>query len=159
MPCYNYKTFYKAFGNFVFNSYNELAFRMCQFVAQKGRCRCHPLLIYGPSGCGKTHLLLAIKSESGEVVGYFLAEDLVKNAGAEAEAEAYSRYDVILIDSLDELRGTDAQDRLFALIKRLDSAGIQVVLATNHFIDGFDVFKNRLLAECGDAMICDIRGV
>ena len=157
MPCYNYKD--KTFGNFVSNSSNnELAFRMCQSIAQ-GRCRCHPLLIYGASGCGKTHLLLAIKSGSGKAVGYFLAKDLAKNMGAET-AEIYNQYDVILVDALDELRGNqDAQDRLFALIKRLDSAGIQVVLATNRFIDGFDVFKNRLLTECGDGMICDIRGV
>lgn len=156
MPCCNYKD--KTFGNFVSDSSNRLAFRMCQLIAQ-GRCRCHPLLIYGASGCGKTHLLLAIKSGSEKAVGYFPAKDLAKNEGTET-AEAYSRYDVILIDSLDGLRGNqDAQDRLFTLIKRLDSAGIQVVLATNHFIDGFDVFKNRLLTECGDAMICDIRGV
>lgn len=156
MPCCNYKD--KTFGNFVSDSSNQLAFRMCQSIAQD-RCRCHPLLIYGASGCGKTHLLLAIKSGSEKAVGYFSAKDLAKNEGVET-AEAYSRYDVISIDSLDELRGNqDAQDRLFTLIKRLDSAGIQVVLATNHFIDGFDVFKNRLLTECGDAMICDIRGV
>ena len=158
MPCYNSKN--KTFDTYIPDSCNELAFRMCLSITQgRCRCRCHPLLIYGASGCGKTHLLLAIKSGSGEVVGYFLAKDLAKNMGAET-AEAYSGFDVILIDSLDELRGNqDAQDRLFALIKRLDSAGIQVVLATNHFIDGFDVFKNRLLAECGDAMICDIREV
>lgn len=156
MDCYNSKN--KTFDTYIPDSSNELTFLMCQSIAQ-GRCRCHPLLIYGASGCGKTHLLLAIKSGREKAIGYFLAEDLAKNEGAET-AEAYSGYDVILIDSLDELRGNqDAQDRLFALIKRLDSAGIQVVLATNHFIDGFDVFKNRLLSECGDAMICDIRGV
>ncbi len=158
MPCCNYKD--KTFGNFVPDSSNELAYTMCKSIAQ-GRCRCHPLLIYGPSKCGKTHLLLAIKSGSGKTVGYFLAKDLAENARAET-AEAYSRYDyeVVLIDSLDELRGDqNGQNRLFAFIRGLDSAGIQVVLATNHFIDGFDMFKNRFLSEFTDSLICDIRGV
>ena len=120
---------------------DSLAVRAARAVASAPGESYNPLYVLGPEGCGKSTLLAAIgnriREERGLLVGYvdaraFEAEliDALERDRLEAWRARYRRADVLLMDDVDALAGTErAQDELFHLFDGLHRKGRQLVFA------------------------------
>lgn len=121
---------------------DSLAVRAARAVAAAPGDSYNPLYVMGPEGCGKSTLLAAIGNEirraGGVLVGYvdagaFETEliDALERNRLEAWRARYRRADVLLMDDVDELAGTErAQEELFHLFDELHRSGRQLVFAS-----------------------------
>ena len=120
---------------------DSLAVRAARAVAAAPGDSYNPLYLLGPEGCGKSTLLAAIGNEIGGgrglLVGYvdasaFQAEliDALERNRLDAWRARYRRADVLLMDDVDALAGTErAQEELFHLFDELHRSGRQLVFA------------------------------
>jgi chromosomal replication initiator protein len=148
---------------------NQLAFNCCWEVARKPGETFNPLFIYGRTGVGKTHLLQGVAREvlerfpSKETL-YIPAEYFVNQyvqALQRRDVEPFRRrfrnLDVLIIDDLHFLSGKDAsQQELLHTLNALESAGKQVVLASDQHPRELEEFMEHLTTRFMQGMIAEI---
>jgi chromosomal replication initiator protein len=136
-----------TFDSFAVGSSNRIAHAAACQVAQTPRrgpiAGFNPMLIRAGAGLGKTHLLHAIawqvrRDSPAARVLYLTAErlryglaDASRSSGPRAFSESFQSTDLLLIDDLEFLRGSEiAQELEEAIHARLEGGRCQVVMAS-----------------------------
>lgn len=148
---------------------NQLAFNCSWEIARKPGESFNPLFIYGRTGVGKTHLLQGIAHEvlerfpSKETL-YIPAEYFVnqyvqalQKRDVEPFRKRFRSLDMLIIDDLHFLAGKDAsQQELLHTFNALESAGKQVVLASDQHPRALEEFMEHLTTRFMQGMIAEI---
>lgn len=131
-----------TFENFVVGPANEFAYSAAMSVAKSPGMIFNPLLIIGYEGVGKTHLLKAVGNQrlhdkNSKKVIYTTADVFTEEFIIAVKSNFYSDFkskysgaDVVLIDDMEYIEGTeDVQEKLVAAFHSLLGSKKQVVLA------------------------------
>lgn len=148
---------------------NQLAFNCSWEVARKPGESFNPLFIYGRTGVGKTHLLQGIAHEvlerfpSKETLfipaEYFVNQyvQALQKRDVEPFRRRFRSLDVLIIDDLHFLAGKDAsQQELLHTFNALESAGKQVVLASDQHPRALEEFMEHLTTRFMQGMVAEI---
>jgi chromosomal replication initiator protein len=148
---------------------NQLAFNCAWEVARKPGEAFNPLFIYGRTGVGKTHLLQGIAREVLErfpskqtlyiPAEYFVNQyvQALQKRDVEPFRDRFRNLDMLIIDDLHFLAGKDAsQQELLHTLNALESAGKQVVLASDQHPRALEEFKEHLTTRFMQGMISEI---
>ena len=159
-----------TFENFIRGPSNQFAFAAAQAVAANPSGAYNPLFIYGPSGLGKTHLLHAIKFEVAKNhpdfnIVYVDCEvftneiiEAVKNGTTELFRQKYRLADVLLIDDIQFLAGTEStQEEFFHTFNTLHNAGKQIVIASDRPAKEIKSLEERLRTRFEWGLTADIQ--
>lgn len=131
-----------TFENFVVGPANEFAYSAAMSVAKSPGMMFNPLLIIGYEGVGKSHLLKAVRNQrlhdnNYKKVIYVTADVFTEEFIGAVKSNRYSDFkskysgtDVVLIDDMEYIEGTeDVQEKLVAAFHSLLGSKKQVVLA------------------------------
>lgn len=161
-------------GRFRFDTWiagpaNRLALSAARAVAEAPGAVYTPLFLHSASGLGKTHLLASIghyvRTEHPSLsVEYVALEDLVDElhaaigAGqADALKRRYAGLDVLLLDDLQVLAGKqETQSEVLRLFNAMQTAGRQIVLASDRAPGEMREVDDRLLTRLAGGLIVDI---
>lgn len=157
------------FETFVVGPSNRLAFTAAQAVAEGPGVAYNPLFIYGRSGLGKTHLLHAAGAGAQEHqaklgVRYLTLEEFVEQfhaAVAATQMDAFRRSaeetDVLLIDDVQFLaKHREMQAELLRLSERMQSAGRQLILASDRPPSEIEDIDERLISRLSGGLLVDL---
>ncbi|MEE9312819.1 MAG: chromosomal replication initiator protein DnaA [Planctomycetota bacterium] len=148
---------------------NQLAFKCAWEITRRPGEAFNPFFIYGKTGLGKSHMLQGIAREildryPSKDTLYIPCEYFVNqfvNALQKREVEAFrARFrslDVLIIDDLHFLAGKDAsQQELLHTLNSLESAGKQVVLASDQHPRALEEFMEHLTTRFLQGMVAEI---
>jgi chromosomal replication initiator protein DnaA len=158
-----------VFETFVVGSANRLAVTAGRTVAENPGSAYNPLFLYSGSGLGKTHLLMAIghaakKLAPGLNIEYLTLDEFVEAfhaAIAAGQGDAFRRrfqnVDVLLVDDVQFLTNRrEMQAELLRLTEALQTAGRQVVLASDRPPAEIEDLDERLISRFSGGLVVDI---
>lgn len=131
-----------SFDTFLSGEKNEFTCTMLKAVGEDPGGNYNPLYIWGGVGLGKTHLLNAlgnriVKNHPEKRVGYisstrFACQVVEAHASGTIGSvyEAYSRWDVLLVDDIQFLAGRDEpQEAFYPIFDAMVESGRQIVVS------------------------------
>jgi len=158
-----------AFDNFCASKENEFPLKMCSAIAQAPGSEYNPFFLHGPVGVGKTHLINAIGNvichDQGGRVGYVsagrFADRLMEAKQNDASAyfrEAYSHWDVLILDDIQFLSGhIDAQEEFFHIFNALVQANRQVIIAADRGPKDLGHLEQRLVSRFASGIVAPLQ--
>lgn len=157
------------FETLVVGAANRLAVAAARAVAESPGAVYNPLFVYGGPGLGKTHLLGAIAQYvtahyPAMPVAYMPLDDLVEemnDAVASKETEQLrgrlQQLQLLLLDDVQFLTGRrETQAELLRLLNSLQSAGRQIVMASDRAPGDISDVDERLLSRLSGGLIVDL---
>lgn len=158
-----------SFDAYVVGAANRLAVTAGRTVAENPGSAYNPLFIYSGSGLGKTHLLMAIghaakKGASNLSVEYLTLDEYVEAfhaAIAAGQGDAFRRrfqsVDMLLVDDVQFLTNRkEMQSELLRLTEALQSAGHQIVLASDRPPAEIADLDERLISRFSGGLVVDM---
>jgi len=158
-----------TFADFVVGPSNRLAHAAAVGVVENPATRYNPLFIHGGCGLGKTHLLQAICNGLSERVPrprwrYVCGEEFMNDyvyAVRAGEMDAfhtrYRQLDALIIDDVHFLANKRAtQDEFLNTVKAIDTAGKQLVLASDAHPRMIGHFSEALVTRFLSGMVVRI---
>lgn len=155
--------------DFVAGNSNKMAFAAAHAVIDSPGAQYNPLFIHGGCGLGKTHLLQSICNGWREkhphlrwlyVNGEEFTNDYVAAIRAKDMASFTSRYrdiDALVIDDVHFLANKKAtQDVFLQTVKAIDTAGKQIVLASDAHPKMIGQFSESLVSRFVSGMVVRI---
>jgi len=157
------------FSSFVVGSNNKYAHAAAVAVAEAPSEAYNPLFIYGDSGLGKTHLMHAIghyilqHSDSLKVL--YVSSEMFTNEFIKALSERkmpefknkYRNIDVLLIDDIQFLEGTDrTQEEFFHTFNTLYELNKQIIVSSDKAPSKLLNIEERLRSRLQSNIIADI---
>jgi chromosomal replication initiator protein len=157
------------FDTFVVGAANRLAAAAARAVAEAPGTAYNPLFVYARPGLGKTHLLMALGHAARIIqpslaVEYLTLDEFVESFGAALATgggDAYRRrfveLDLLLLDDVQFLAGRrEMQAELLRVVDALQTAGRQVVLASDRPPGDIESLDERLIRRFGGGLVIDI---
>jgi len=158
-----------SFDSYVVGAANRLAVTAGRTVAENPGSAYNPLFIYSGSGLGKTHLLMAIGHAAKRVapnlsVEYLTLDEYVEAfhaAIAAGQGDAFRRrfqsVDMLLVDDVQFLTNRkEMQSELLRLTETLQSAGHQIVLASDRPPGEIADLDERLISRFSGGLVVDM---
>lgn len=159
-----------TFENFVVGTNNRFTHAAALAVAENPGKTYNPLFIYGGVGLGKTHLMQAIghyikkKYPKLNVVyipcDKFVAQviDSIRAGTIQSLRDAYSNVDVLLIDDVQFMAGSEStQEEFFHIFNTLHQLGKQIVLTSDRPPKLLTTLEDRLRSRFEWGLIADIK--
>jgi chromosomal replication initiator protein len=160
-----------TFENFVVGPSNDLAFAVCQAVAQKPGAKHNPVFIYGGVGIGKTHLIQAagnavLASKPGARIVYASTEQFVQEfvdslrikKNTSDFASFYRSADVLIVDDVQFLAGKErVQDEFFHTFNTLYQANKQIIMSSDKPPKDIPTLEERLRSRFAWGMTVDMQ--
>lgn len=157
------------FEDLVVGASNRLAVTAARAVAESPGAVYNPLFIYSRPGLGKTHLLAAVGHAAHAIDGRLSADYLtldefveaVHSAIAAGQGDAYRRrfldMNLLLLDDVQFLAGRrEMQSELLRVIDAMQTAGKQLVLASDRPPADIVSLDERLARRLGGGLVVDI---
>lgn len=156
-------------ARFVVGPSNEYAFRSAELTAH-GRQQACPILFCGTTGTGKTHLLRGIQREYRRchpraAAVYLTAEqfttgfvEALRGSGMPSFRQKCRGADLFILDDL-QFFASKAQktaEELLYTIEALQTAGRQVVLASDRDLAGLRVLGPELVSRLAGGLVCQM---
>jgi len=151
-----------SFKNFVGGRSNQLALAAAKQVAENPGKSYNPLFIYGPVGLGKTHLMQAVGNALKQLnpqlqVVYLSSERYVSEMvraiqtnSMESFKEFYRTCDLLLIDDIQFLAGTDrSQEEFFHTFNELLEGKQQMIFTCDRYPREVNGLEDRLKSRFG----------
>ncbi len=158
-----------SFESFVAGDANLVTVEMAKAVAASPGKDYNPLFVCGSVGLGKTHLVNAIGNHLGENapdmrVGYTSASRFAEHVVTAREQgmgpafrEAYSQWDVLILDDVQFLGGhVEAQEEFFHLFNSLQQGGRQIVIAGDKPPQKLGLLEDRLVSRFEGGMLANL---
>lgn len=158
-----------TFDSFLVGANNRLAVTAARTVAESPGAAYNPLFLYSATGLGKTHIMMAIGQKARELsrslsVEYLTLEEFVEALHAavaagqsEAFRKRFSGVTLLLIDDVQFLtHRREMQAELLRLIRELQTAGKQIVLASDRPPAEIENLDERLISGFAGGLIVDI---
>ena len=158
-----------SFDTFFACKTNEFTFSMLKAVGDDPGGRYNPLYVWGGVGLGKTHLLNALgnrilKTHAGKRVGYISSTRFasqVKEAHAAgtigAVYEAYSRWDVLLVDDIHFLEGrAEPQEAFYPIFDVMVESGRQIVVSGDRPPDLIKSLNSNVLSRISGGIVAQL---
>ncbi len=161
------------FANFVVGDCNRYAYAAAMAVAENPGTVYNPLFIYGGVGLGKTHIMHAIgnavrMSKSHLKVLYVSSETFVnefiesirnsKGMNNMSFRDKYRNVDLLMIDDVQFISKKQAtQDEIFHTFEALQSAGKQMVFASDRPPQDIPDLDSRVRSRLASNLIVDIQ--
>lgn len=158
-----------TFDSFLVGAANRLAVTAARTVAESPGAAYNPLFLYSATGLGKTHIMMAIGHRARELstslsVEYLTLEEFVEAfhaAVAAGQSEAFrkrfSGVALLLIDDVQFLtHRREMQAELLRLMRELQTAGKQIVLASDRPPAEIENLDERLISGFAGGLIVDI---
>jgi chromosomal replication initiator protein DnaA len=157
------------FETLVVGTSNRLAVTAARAVAEAPGGVYNPLFVYAQPGLGKTHLLMAtghaaLAIDPALVVEYLTLDAFVeayRAAIAAGQGDAYRRryteIGLLLVDDVQFLAGQrEVQAELLRLVDALQTAGRQIVLASDRPPASIESLDDRLIRRFAGGLVIDI---
>ena len=158
-----------SFDSYVVGAANRLAVTAGRTVAENPGSAYNPLFIYSGSGLGKTHLLMAVGHAAKKVASDLSVEYLTLDEYVEAfhaaiaagQGDAFRRrfqsVDMLLVDDVQFLTNRkEMQSELLRLTEALQSAGHQIVLASDRPPAEIADLDERLISRFSGGLVVDM---
>ncbi len=158
------------FENFIVGGSNQLAFAVCQAIAENPSNSYNPFFVYGGVGLGKTHLIQAVGHEiirrsSGSKVYYSSSETFTNNLMEAIQQrktkelrEKFRSVDVLIIDDIQFIAGREStQEEFFHTFNDLFGKGKQIILSSDREPSQIAKLEDRLRSRFSGGMIADIQ--
>ena len=158
-----------SFDTFFSGEANSVAVEIAKAVAQSPGQEYNPLFLCGDVGLGKTHLVNAIGNHLAENapeirVGYTSASRFADHVAramqqqmTDAFREAYSQWDVLILDDVQFLGGhVQAQEEFFHLFNTLHQGGRQVIIAGDKAPHKLGLLEERLVSRFEGGMVAQL---
>ena len=158
-----------SFDTFFSGEANSVTVELAKAVAESPGQEYNPLFLCGDVGLGKTHLVNAIGNylaeNSPEVrVGYTSAGRFADHVAkamrqqmTEAFRDAYSQWDVLILDDVQFLGGhVEAQEEFFHLFNTLHQGGRQVIIAGDRAPQKLGLLEERLVSRFEGGMVAHL---
>jgi len=158
-----------SFDTFFSGEANSVTVEIAKAVAGSPGQEYNPLFLCGDVGLGKTHLVNAIGNRlaenSPEVrVGYTSASRFADHVATamqqrmmEAFREAYSQWDVLILDDVQFLGGhVEAQEEFFHLFNTLHQGGRQIIIAGDRPPQKLGLLEERLVSRFEGGMVAHL---
>lgn len=149
-----------SFDSFFAGEVNSVTCDIAKAVAGAPGKDYNPLFLCGAVGLGKTHLVNAIGNHLAENtpdirVGYTSASRFADHVATslqqrmtEAFREAYSQWDVLILDDVQFLGGhVEAQEEFFHLFNTLQQGGRQIIIAGDKPPQKLGLLEERLVSR------------
>ncbi len=146
-----------TFDNFVVGESNRLAYVTCLDVAKKPGESANPLFLYGGVGVGKTHLLHAIGNylrDRGHRVVYVSGKEFLDRLFAALDSgtmtefrEFYRQISCLLMDDVQFLKNSMAQEEFFSIFNFLYANGKQIVITSDERPSKLKGLEGRLVSR------------
>lgn len=157
-----------SFDTFAAGKANAFAVKACHAIAKNPGAEHNPFFLYGPVGIGKTHLINAVGNavyaQGNRRVGYVsagrFAQRLMEARQHHAEdyfREAYSHWDVLILDDIQFLGGQiEAQEEFFHIFNALYGAGRQIIIAADKAPDALGRLEARLVSRFDGGLVAGL---
>jgi chromosomal replication initiation ATPase DnaA len=157
------------FEELVVGSSNRLAVTAARAVAESPGAVYNPLFVYSRPGLGKTHLLSAVGHAARAIdpelgIEYLTLDEFVEGfhaAVAAGEGDDFRRRfldtGILLLDDVQFLAGRrEMQSELLRILDAMQTAGRQVVLASDRPPGEISSLDDRLVLRLGGGLVVDI---
>jgi chromosomal replication initiation ATPase DnaA len=157
------------FDTFVVGSASRLAVAAAHAVSESPGAVYNPLFIYSNSGLGKTHLMGAIAHAArdrhdGLLAAYVPLDEFVEELHAAIAANTtdrlkarFQQVDLLLLDDVQLLTGRpETQTEVLRLLNAMQSAGKQIVMASDRPPSEISDVDDRLLSRLSGGLTVDI---
>lgn len=158
-----------SFDSFFAGEVNSVTCDIAKAVAESPGKDYNPLFLCGDVGLGKTHLVNAIGNLLTENapdlrVGYTSASRFAGHVATslqqrmtEAFREAYSQWDVLILDDVQFLGGhVEAQEEFFHLFNTLQQGGRQIIIAGDKPPQKLGLLEERLVSRFEGGMVAHL---
>lgn len=159
-----------TFENFVVGANNRFTHAAALAVAENPGKAYNPLFIYGGVGLGKTHLMQAIgnyiKKKRPLLKVVYIPTDrfvsqvieAIKSGSIQMLREAYMNVDVLLVDDVQFMAGSEStQEEFFHIFNTLHQYGKQIVLTSDRPPKLLSTLEDRLRSRFEWGLIADIK--
>jgi chromosomal replication initiation ATPase DnaA len=157
------------FETFVVGAGNRLAATAARAVAESPGAAYNPLFVYSAPGLGKTHLLMAIGHaalavDPGLAVEYVTLDEFVEAYHAavaagqgDAVRRRYADTGLLLLDDVQFLsERRELQAELLRVVDGMQTAGRQIVLASDRPPAEMEALDERLLRRFAGGLVIDV---
>ncbi len=158
-----------SFDSFFAGEVNSVTRDIAKAVAESPGNDYNPLFLCGDVGLGKTHLVNAIGNHLTETrpdirVGYTSASRFADHVATslqqqmtKAFREAYSQWDVLILDDVQFLGGhVEAQEEFFHLFNTLQQGGRQIIIAGDKPPQKLGLLEERLISRFEGGMVAHL---
>lgn len=158
-----------SFDTFFTGESNEFTCSMLNAIAEDPGTRYNPLYVWGGVGLGKTHLINAlgnriVKTHPGKRVGYISSTRFgsqVKEAHATGSIgslyEAYSRWDVLLVDDIQFLEGRmEPQEAFYPIFDVMVESARQIVVSGDKPPELLKYLNNNILSRISGGIVAHL---
>lgn len=159
-----------TFENFVVGANNRFTHAAALAVAENPGKAYNPLFIYGGVGLGKTHLMQAIghyiKKKRPLLKVVYIPSDrfvsqvieAIKTGAIQQLREAYMNVDVLLVDDVQFMAGSEStQEEFFHIFNTLHQYSKQIVLTSDRPPKLLSTLEDRLRSRFEWGLIADIK--
>jgi len=165
---------FMTFDNYIVGPNNQLAYAIGTAVVDNPGQRYNPYFLYSGVGLGKTHLIQAIGNEiirkkpdlkviytTGESFMNELIMAIRSGQGKQYNPakfrKKYREVDVLLIDDIQFIAGTDStQQEFFHTFNALHMSQRQIVITSDRHPSNFNNLEDRITSRFSSGMIADI---
>jgi chromosomal replication initiator protein len=162
-PLYTYSRL--VIGDFNFSTYHSST-----MIADRPYGEINPLFIFGDTGLGKTHFMHAIGNYILSMnpkfkIFYIKASDFrddyvnhLRNKNLEVFKQSYKDIDILLIDDIQMLAGSDkTQEEFFMIFEKLNTVNKQIVITSDRAPGKLKGMTDRLVSRFQRGVLVEIK--